>query len=372
MDIINFAIHAVFWPLAFIFLFRIPRCRSNKMGNSSYPSVSVIIPARNEEKVLPVLFTSLRDQSFTPDEIIVVVNQSRDKTRDIAEKEGAHTIPSAPLPAGWLGKPWACYQGAKAARGEILIFLDADAFFEKDGLKKLLDESLRKDGIISIQPYHKTKKLYEQFSAFFNLIEMAAMGAFTIAGRHASPIGLFGPCIIMRRETYFNKGGHREVSGEIVEDLVLGESFKRGAVPIYCYGGKGTVSFRMYSNGIKELIDGWSKNFALGAAKTPLPMRLAIIAWIGGGIGSVIYLTEAILNMNTFLIISWASLYVGYAIQIYWMTLRLGTFRFYTALFYPVFLLFFIGVFLRSFFFVFIKKKVMWKGSTISLKNPEK
>ena len=89
MDIINFAIHAVFWTLGFLFLFRIPRCRSGTIKTSSYPSVSIIIPARNEEKMLPILLASLRDQSFTPDEIIVVVNQSQDRTMDIAEKEGA-------------------------------------------------------------------------------------------------------------------------------------------------------------------------------------------------------------------------------------------------------------------------------------------
>jgi len=369
MDIIHFAIHAVFWTLGFLFLFLIPRCRSGKIETSSYPSVSIIIPARNEEKRLPILFASLREQSFTPDEIIVVVNQSQDRTMDIAEKEGAKTIQSEPLRSGWMGKPWACYQGAKAARGEILIFLDADTFLEREGLKYILNEFLRMDGPISIQPYHKTERLYEQFSAFFNLLAVAAMGAFTIAGRHAKPIGLFGPCIIMRRESYFEKGGHKRVRGEIVEDLALGEDFKHRKMHIYCYGGKGTISFRMYPNGIRELIDGWSKGFAIGASKTPLLMLLAIIAWIGGGIGSVIYLIKAIVNMNAFLIFSWASLYTLYAIQIYWMMFRVGTFKFYTALFYFVFLLFFVGVFLRSFFLVFIKKSVIWKGSAVSLKN---
>jgi len=369
MDIINFAVHAVFWALGFLFMFRIPRCQSGTIEIISYPSVSIIIPARNEEKRLPFLFASLRDQSFTPDEIIVVVNQSQDRTMDIAEKEGAKTIKSEPIRAGWMGKPWACYQGAKAAKGEIIIFLDADTFFEKDGLKNILNEYLRMDGTISIQPYHKTKRLYEQFSAFLNLIEMAAMGAFTIAGRHAKPIGLFGPCIVMRRESYFEKGGHKRVRGEIVEDLVLGEGFKHRKMPIYCYGGKGTISFRMYPNGIRELIEGWSKGFAIGASKTHLPMLLAITAWIGGGIGSVIYLIEAVFNMNTSLIFSWASLYALYAIQIYWMMFRVGTFKFYTALFYFVFLLFFVGVFLHSFFLIFIKKSVIWKGSKVSLKN---
>lgn len=369
MGIINFAIHTLFWILGFFFLIRIPRCKVSTVRRKAYPSVSIIIPARNEENALPILLSSLRNQSFTPDEVIVVVGQSEDKTKHVAEKEGVIVIEPGSSPEGWLGKPWACYRGAKAAKGEIFIFLDADTFLEKDGLKRILDAYLEKDGVISIQPYHRMRRLYEQFSVFFNVIGMGAMGTFTVAGSLIKPIGLFGPCIVMRRETYWNIGGHREVKGEIAEDIILGERFKQHNIHIYCYGGKSTISFRMYPNGIRELIDGWSKNFATGAAKTPLPLLLAIIAWFGGGFGAAIYLIKAILNMNTILILSWASLYLFYITQIYWMMVRVGKFKFYTALLYPVPMLFFLGTFCYSAFLIFVRKCVSWKGRTISLRN---
>jgi len=370
MAILNFAIHAVFWALGFFFLLRIPRCQANNIeGKSSYPSVSIIIPARNEGKTLPILMASIRDQSFTPVEIIVVVNQSEDKTIEAAEKGGAIVIQSEPMPEGWLGKTWSCYQGAKAAKGEIFIFLDADTFLQKDGLKAILDEYLQRNGVLSLQPYHQTKRLYEQLSAFFNIIAMWAMGAFTIAGSYTKPLGVFGPCLVIRKETYWNTGGHREVKGEVVEDLALGEKFKQKNIPIYCYGGVGAISFRMYPNGIGDLISGWTKGFAKGATKTSLPMLLAIIAWIGGGIGAIIYLIEAIFNINTFLILLWASLYIFYVVQIYWMMIRLGTFKLYTAILYPVSLIFFLAVFSYSAYRIFFRKSVNWKGSTLSLKD---
>jgi len=235
MDIISLTIHTVFWVLGFFFLFRIPRCQGSTIRRKAYPSVSIVIPARNEENALPILLSSLRNQSFTPDEIIVVVGQSEDKTKHIAEKEGVIVIEPDPYPEGWIGKPWACYRGAKVAKGKIVIFLDADTFLEKDGLKRILDTYLNKDGVISIQPYHRTRQLYEQLSAFFNVIEMGAMGTFTVAGSLIKPIGLFGPCIVMRKETYWNTGGHNEVKGEIAEDIILGERFKQQNIPIYCY-----------------------------------------------------------------------------------------------------------------------------------------
>ena len=369
MDVINLVIQTTFWALGFLFLFRIPRCRRNRGKINSYPSVSIIIPARNEEKSLPILLASLRDQDFTPDEIIVVVGQSEDRTKEIAEREGVITIQSEPLPKGWVGKPWACYQGAQAAKGDILVFLDSDTSIENNGLKDIVNTYIERDGVISIQPYHTTKRLYEQLSAFFNIIMMGAMGTFTVIGNLVKPLGLFGPCIVMRRKDYLKIGGHEEVKGEVVEDLALGNKLKKQKVPIHCYGGKGTISFRMYPNGIKDFIDGWSKGFATGAVKTYIPILLAIIVWVGGGISATSHTIEAISSMNTISIFVWTSAYLGYAIQIYWMLFRVGTFKFYTALFYPVSLLVFLLVFLRSVFLIFISRRVRWKGVTISLRD---
>jgi 4,4'-diaponeurosporenoate glycosyltransferase len=369
MDYKDLIIQTIFWFLGFLFLFRIQRCRRSSRETKSCTSVSVIIPARNEEKSLPILLASLRGQAFAPDEIIVVAGPSEDKTIEIAEGSNVNVIRLEPTPEGWLGKPWACHQGALAAKGDVLVFLDADTCLEKDGLKIILDTHITRSGIVSVQPYHKTKRLYEQFSAFFNIIMMGAMGTFTVIGDLIKPLGLFGPCIVMKRGDYLKVGGHDEVKGEVVEDLALGDRLKKQKIPIYCYGGKGAISFRMYPNGLRELIDGWSKGFATGAVKTYIPILLAIILWVGGGISAIIYSTEAIFSMDTTSILLWTAAYLGYVIQIYWMLLRLGTFKFYTALFYPVCLLFFLSIFLYSIFIVFVRKSVRWKGTTVSLKD---
>jgi 4,4'-diaponeurosporenoate glycosyltransferase len=370
MDITYFIIQAVFWFLGFLILFRIPRCTgSPNKDTERHPSISVVIPARNEEHALPVLLSSLQHGDLVPDEIIVVVGQSEDRTREVAEREGVLVIDSEPLPKGWIGKPWACYQGTQVAKGDILIFLDADTCVEEGGLRNIVATYLEKGGIVSVQPFHKTRRLYEQLSAFLNIIMMAGMGAFTVMGELVKPIGLFGPCIAVRKEHYFESGGHGSVKGEVVEDLALGERFKKRGLPIHCYGGKGTISFRMYPNGIRELIDGWTKGFAIGAGKACIPLLLAIIAWIGSGISATAYAIAAILNMNTAAVMAWALAYLAYAIQVQWMFSRVGAFKFYTALLFPVSVLFFVVVFFRSLFLISIKRSVRWKGIAISLKD---
>jgi 4,4'-diaponeurosporenoate glycosyltransferase len=369
VDVTSLVIQTIFWFLGFLFLFRIPQCKKSSKNRRTPALLSIIIPARNEEESLPHLLTSLQKNKGVAYEIIVVVGQSDDRTEEIATRSGVRTIKSAPLPKGWLGKSWACYQGAQVATGDLFIFLDADTLIEKNGLQKLLDTYRESDGVISVQPYHKTKRLYEQLSSFFNIILMGGMGNFTVLGNLIKPIGLFGPCVMMSRKQYLTSGGHLEVKDEVVEDLALGNKLKQQRVPIYGYSGKGTISFRMYPGGIGALTEGWSKNFATGATKTYIPLTLMIIAWIGGGISATINVIEAISDINSPLIFVWVAAYFAYAMQIYWMLIRIGTFRFYTALLYPIPLLFFLGVFSRSLILIFIMKRVRWKGVTISLKD---
>jgi 4,4'-diaponeurosporenoate glycosyltransferase len=336
MHIIELVIAFIFWTLGFLFLFRIPRCQRRSGQSKSYPTVSVIIPARNEENNLPILLESLRNQGFSANEVIVVIGPSEDKTREVAEREGVTVILSEPAPKGWLGKPWGCYQGAKAAKGELLIFLDADTFLEKDGLKNMVDTFVEREGAVTVQPFHKTQKIYEQFSAYFNIIGMAGMGTFTVFGRLIKPVGLFGPCVLMSKKYYFESGGHLGVKGEVVEDLAWGNRIKKQHVSISCYGGKDTISFRMYPKGIGQLIEGWSKGFATGAVKTSIPILAATIVWIGGSISTTRYLTEALINLDMLPIFVWGAVYIAYTAQIWWMFRRVGTFNYLTALFYPI------------------------------------
>ena len=365
----NFFIHIILWLLGFVSFFYIPVCKNGKAKNTTRPTVSIIVPARNEETNIPNLLRSLKGQVDVYDEIIVIDDHSEDKTTTVAEKEGAKVIKSKQMPPGWTGKTWACYQGAQAATGKILIFLDADTAIEGGGLDSLISSYDEIDGVLSIQPYHKMHKLYEQLSAFFNLVLMAAMGSFTILGRMIKPIGLFGPVMALEKKLYFESGGFEKVKGEILEDLAFGTEFKKQGVKLYCYGGRHTVSFRMYPGGISQLIAGWSKGFAMGAVKTSIPVLIMIIAWITGAIGTTRHLIQAIIITDLSLATLWGLLYIAYAIQIYWMLYKIGNFKPYTALLFPIPLLFFLIVFIYSFFIIFIRKNVRWKGRTIDIKR---
>ena len=100
--------------------------------------VSIIIPARNEEKTLSHLLSSIQCQTVKPHEVILVNDQSEDNTESIGRQFGARIINIDSLPEGWQGKNWACHRGAVNASGDIFLFLDADTTFEPGGLERLL------------------------------------------------------------------------------------------------------------------------------------------------------------------------------------------------------------------------------------------
>jgi 4,4'-diaponeurosporenoate glycosyltransferase len=305
-------------------------------------SFSIVIPARNEERNLPALLRSIAEQSVRPLEVIVVDDASTDRTAEIARQFGAILLTSQPLSDGWRGKTWACQQGANAARGEMLLFVDADTWFEKDGLAQIL--AWYDGGAVSICPYHAVRKPYEQLSAFFNLIMVAA----------TVPRGLFGQMLLVDRESYRRVGGHEAVKGRILENFFLAERFAEAGIPLRGAVGKGVFAFRMYPDGIGSLIEGWTKGFASGAARTPLPLLLLIVAWVTG----------MIFPLGSLHLWPWAELlYLLFALQIGFMLRQVGAFSWYTAILYPFPLAFYLFVFgwslLRS------GRTVNWKGRAI-------
>lgn len=313
-------------------------------------ALSVIIPARNEERNLPMLLRSLVSQSVRPREIIVVDDGSTDRTAEVAREFGATVVSSEPLPDGWRGKTWACWQGARVASGDLLLFVDADTWFEPDGLLHILNS--RADSVLSVGPYHAVRRPYEQLSAFFNLLMTAGTGAFGLSS--GEPNGLFGQMLLVRRDDYWLVGGHEAVKGRILENFYLAERFREHGVNMRCVVGKGAAAFRMYPDGLSQLIEGWTKSFASGAAQTSRVLLLLIVTWMVGMVLCLYLLTQG-----------WTGLaaYFLYAAQLHLLLRRIGRFRWYTAVFYPVALVFYFVVFTLS--MLRSRTQVTWKGRII-------
>src|SRR5271163_4007679 len=161
-------------PAGLLLIRRIPVCPPAR----SHPaiSLSIVIPARNEERNIPRLLQSIAESTEYSPEVLVVDDASTDSTALVARNLGATVIASAPLPVGWTGKTWACHQGVLHATGDTLLFLDADTYFVKGGLDRVIACWLceRDSGLVlSLLPYHAMDAAYEQLSLFFSIL-MAA------------------------------------------------------------------------------------------------------------------------------------------------------------------------------------------------------
>lgn len=331
--------------------------------------VSIIIPARNEEFRLPMLLESLASQEVAADEIIVVDDHSTDDTIAVARRYGVRLIKAPELPAGWMGKPWACWNGALASTGDTLIFLDADTWLLPRGIARLVAEHKRLGGLLSVQPFHVTEEPYERLSAIFNISLMMSMNIFTPLGRLLRPDGAFGPCMVFSRDDYFTTGGHREVSGAILEDFFLGKLFAKKGLAVNCIAGRGTISFRMYPEGFGQMVAGWSKTFGSGSIGTAVPTLGLIIFWMAGAFAAtgLPVLALAMDPPESPLTIAFAaSLYVAYAFQFYWMLRRIGEFGGLTAALYFIPLYFYAIIFARSLVLMVFVRRISWKGREVA------
>jgi 4,4'-diaponeurosporenoate glycosyltransferase len=361
--IVTIAVLFLLWLVGFAVFMRVPTCRKSA-DRVDGAGLSIIIPARNEERNLQRLLKSIRSQGIEPLETIVVDDNSEDRTGEVAREFGARVVSPGPLPPQWRGKTWACWKGAEQARGRLYLFLDADTWFVADGLARILGEFVDRNlQVLSVGPYHEPDRTYEQFSAVFNLITFMGMGAFSVFDKVGSPRGLFGPFLLIDGGVYESVGGHRAVKEEILEHMSLAPLLAAAGTRCACLGGRETVKTRMYPDGIADLVNGWTKAFSAGASKSPLGSLLLVVVWIFGSLLPLFALPAA---MGVVPLPSAIGLfYPAFAGQWFLFLRRIGRFSTWVAVFYPIHLLFFFWVFGRSTFLRASGKRVVWKGRAI-------
>jgi 4,4'-diaponeurosporenoate glycosyltransferase len=358
------------WFPALYCLWRLPRCPGPRRPPDGR-RVSVIVPARDEELRIAPLLESLAGQSRPADEIFVVDDGSTDRTAELSRALGATVITAPAKPDGWTGKTWACWIGSGRATGDLLVFLDADTVPEADGMERLAAAHAEHGGLVSVQPYHVVKRPYEQLSAFFNALVMGSVGAFTPFRGRRPAAGSFGPCLLLSREDYLSLGGHEAVRREIVEDMALGALAGARGLAVTNLAGRGTISFRMYPDGLAGVVEGWSKSMATGAARSPALPRALMSAWITGATTSVMALGMGLAALagggaaDAAFACAALTCYLLYAVELWWVLRRIGSFGPLTSLLFPLPLAFFMAVFARSVWLSSVRGAVTWRGRSI-------
>jgi chlorobactene glucosyltransferase len=201
------------------------------------PLISVLIPARNEEENIENCLKSLQKQDYPNFEVLVLDDNSKDRTAELVERMAAKDgriklIKGQPLPPGWAGKPFACYQLAEKAKGSWYLFVDADTTHAPHMLRSTLALALElKPSLLSGFPRQMAESIPEKIGIPLMYFVIMSWLPLWWLHRHIGrrPSLTIGQFILFPREEYWRIGGHLVVKDRILEDVWLGvETVRHG------------------------------------------------------------------------------------------------------------------------------------------------
>jgi len=229
--------------------------------------VSILIPARNEENNIQNILNDLANQNYQNIEVIVFNDQSSDKTAEIVEEFAKNDcrfklINSDNLPAGWLGKNYACYSLSKYANGNYLLFLDADVRVCNDIIINAIAYSEKyKLGLLSIFPKQIIQSIGEKITVpNMNFILLSLLPLILVrSSKNYSFAAANGQFMLFKSSTYSATNPHEIMKSNKVEDIAIAQFYKKKSIAIACLVGNESIQCRMYS-GFNEAVNGFSKN----------------------------------------------------------------------------------------------------------------
>lgn len=266
--------------LWFKYMKKIPVFREIDSSNNEavYPSLSVIIPACNEEESIERTIKQLISQDYPHFEVIVVNDRSTDDTGMVLERlklqyPQLKVINNYDLPPNWLGKNYAVYQGVNEATGEWLLFTDADVVFSPNSLKITVSYALEHslDHLTIVPDTFYGGVFYRAFLAYFTFA-VSSILMFT------KKVGL-GAFNLVKKSVYDKIGGYEAIAMKIADDMALGtlvvdNGYKQEAG----LSGKGFISVKWYDN-LFALLKGLEKN-QFAAAKYSVFSTLVVCLYV--------------------------------------------------------------------------------------------
>lgn len=258
------------------------------------PSVSVVVPARNEASNIVDCVRSIASSTYPDFEIVVVDDRSDDDTGALARSVPTGNarrivvLDGQALPDDWLGKPWACHQGSEEARGDVLLFTDADTVHAPDLIERAV-LGRRQEGadlftVVGRQIMESFWEKVVQPHVFF--LMLLRFPDFERVARNDNWRDAIanGQFLLFPRASYDAIGGHTSVRDEVVEDLALAQVVKRAGLRLRIRSAEESLATRMYQS-LGQLVEGWSKNMLMGGLQSvPRQLRLILppVSFVGG------------------------------------------------------------------------------------------
>lgn len=352
------------WVLGFIRtlvnIALIPRLRPDVLPDGE-PLVSVVIPARDEARIIERTVRAFLAQTYRNLEVVVVNDRSTDGTGQIVrgvEDGRLIVIDGEELPAGWLGKPWALHQGSGRARGEILLFADADVVYAPDAiLAAVALMERRRPALLTLLPYFEMQGFGENAT-----MPMLAMTCFTfmptwISNRtHLAALAIGGGTgNLVNRAAYDAGGGHEALKDSVVDDVALARLMRRHGGATEVVRADDLVSIRMY-HGLGEVVEGFTKNaFAVFGRNYLVAALIAVGCVVFHILPYALALAGDRISIATVIVISATRLILFRSLRY-----RLDN----ALLLHPIMCTIWLWIFFRSTWLTGFRRQLLWRGRT--------
>lgn len=313
---------------------------------AAWPRVSIIVPARDEQKNLPALLPSLKVLDYPNFEIVVVDDSSADRTAEVAQSFGVLVVSAGPKPEGWVGKSWACARGANEASGELLLFTDADTIHSPSSLKTATALLRNQDaGLLSAPPFHLAPTRWEKVIGLFQLFPLILT-----AYRHSPKPNRkysIGQYLLFDREVYERIGGHTALASSLTEDIDLGQAVLEANERFVVHPAADLYSVRMFES-FDGFTKGWTRLLRLGMGKSNVQsvveLLLVLHLFVGPNSGWLALLPLA-----------------GAAFLLYRQR-HFGSFSAWGAIFFPVSIVLFTALSLLAVFARLLNRPIEWRS----------
>ena len=247
---------------------------------SGAPRVSVIVPARDEERRIgPLLAAVAADPQVH--EVVVVDDESSDATASVARASGARVVTGRPLPPGWVGKPWALQQGLEAVTSEWVVTLDADVVPRPGFVGALLDAATAGGwDVLTVGPRFVLGGPGEQ------LLHPAMLA--TIVYRFGAPAGTVSPrramangqCLAARRNRLVELGGFGVAAGHLTDDIALARGLAARGASVGFLDGSRLIEVDMHDS-VTEVWREWGRSLPMADATPPLQQAADLaVVWL--------------------------------------------------------------------------------------------
>ena len=351
-----------------------PEWNRNPASPAGNPRVSIIVPARNEEEDIEQSLTNLLALDYDNYEVIAVNDRSTDRTGEIMERVVAsaaqrlQVLHHRELPDGWLGKTHAMWTAANQAKGEWLLFTDADVLFRPDSVRRALvyAEAERADHVVLFPQMIMKSPSEFMMIAFFQTMFVFGHRPWKVAdpkSRDHMGVGAFN---LIRRRVYESVGTYAALRMEVVDDMKLGKVVKNAGFAQRNVFGGNLISIR-WARGAWGVVDNLTKNFF---ALLSFQVWRTVISAFG----------LAFLNLMPFLGLffahGWERLPYGIALvcmfSIYLGMSRRSGIPAYYFLLHPVSSTLFVYTLLRSMFHTLRNDGIIWRGTRYPLEELRK